>query len=280
MAKLSIYYLSLTILLVGGGCQENSWYSKTPKYRYSSLSDRLLAGANAYYQGSPACQLTLMEGLKYDSSNASIWREMGVPYLKRGIAVKSDFYFDMAVKHDAVSWLGYRGYNYLYFYRDFDRALDDFDKLDLLTPNFVDHPQGQNIDYMRGIAHYGAERYDSSIYYLKRYIALEGEDWVDPNTYIYLGLDYEKNGDFNEAIKIFDLLIKHNPSSADAYFHKARILLSQGEVAKASEYIDVAHKKYSKGFYHQRSYVEVLDQIYEEDIIQLKETLNINLKML
>jgi hypothetical protein len=154
------------------------------------ISRQLRYGCAFYYQGSPGCQAMLIESLRMDSSNADAWREYSIPYLKRGIGHEWIGPIDSAVKYDAFTWQGYRGYNKLYFYRDFDGAIADFNATDTLTPGFTDYPQGQSVDYMRGIAYLGKKEFKNAIAYLERYMEEvtneQGVEWADAYAFLYL----------------------------------------------------------------------------------------------
>ena len=274
MVRLPIYCLSLFVLCIS--CQKANWYKKDlSEVDKKEYAQQLLQGMlKTYYQGTPPAEHMLFEALTYDSTNAALWRELGVPYLKRGYYNESYYYYAQAVKFEPETWQGYRGYNYLYFYRDFERAIVDFDATDSLTLDFTDYPQGQSVDYMRGIAYYGLDNILKSKEYFQKYIdeitSKSGENWVDTYAFLYFGLCYMKEEKPDSAITYFDKLIKYNPNLSDGYFHKANILFDKGEMVEAKKLIDKAEELFKTGSFHKRPYIEVLDQIYIEDINALK----------
>ncbi|MEM9856631.1 MAG: hypothetical protein AAF843_04725 [Bacteroidota bacterium] len=275
MARLQIFFLS--ICLLGFGCQfEKNWYKKDlSKIDSAAYAQNILQGMlSSYYQGTPPAEVVLHEALKFDSSNAALWRELGVPYLKRGYLQKSYFYYDKAVLHDPATWQGWRGYNYLYFYRDFDRAIADFNATDTLTENFTDYPQGQSVDYMRGIAYYGLGDYYSAHKYFDKYIneilKERDESWITPKAFLYKGLTYLAVNEHAKATQYFDKAIEYDGSLADGYYHKARALLALDQLTEAKDLLNTALTQFESGSFHKRPYIEVLDQIYIEDIQKLK----------
>ena len=64
-----------------------------------------------------------------------------------------------------------------------------------------------------GIIHYEEKEYEKSIDYFKKAIDLEPKDSENYNN---LALNYQKTGNFQDAIQNFNTAIKINPSS---YFH-------------------------------------------------------------
>ncbi|MDC1460459.1 hypothetical protein N8345_01135 [Flavobacteriaceae bacterium] len=84
----------------------------------------------------------LEEIIRLDPKHCDAIRELSVAYLKRGMPHEWKPTMDRAVECDAVRWQTWRGYNYLYFYRDYQNANADFNASDTLTPNHIDSPQG------------------------------------------------------------------------------------------------------------------------------------------
>ncbi|MEM1407268.1 MAG: hypothetical protein AAGG59_10870 [Bacteroidota bacterium] len=279
MERLLIYVLSIGLLAFG--CQPKvEWYKKDlVSVDSAEYAQKLLQGMlKTYYQGTPPAEVVLYEALKFDTTNAALWREFGVPYLKRGYYHKSYYYYGKAVQHDPATWQGWRGYNYLYFYRDFVRAIADFNATDTLTENFTDYPQGQSVDYMRGIAYYGLDDYYNTHNYLDKYIAevmkQQDEAWVDPKAFLYKGLAYLAVNENKEALEYFDKVIKYDGSLADGYYHKARALLALGRPGEVYTLINKALTQFEAGSFHKRPYIEVIGQIYLEDIEQLKNVID------
>ena len=260
-------------------CAQEEWYKKEfDSEEKKVLANQLLKGCGNYYQGSVPEQFLLEEAQYFDSENAAIWREMSVAWLKRGFGVKMAPYYQKAVELDPEKWIGMRGYIYLYFYRDYGRAIADFNATDTLTKDFVDHPQGQSVDYMRGICYYGLTDYNKALAYLNKYIESvmekEGEAWVDPYAVLYRGLTFEKVGLDHRALEEFDRVIRIYPNLSDPFYHKARIMTKKGKFVLALNLIGDARKYFERGYFHRRPYVEVLEQFYLADIKKLEEEIN------
>ncbi|MEM6526521.1 MAG: tetratricopeptide repeat protein, partial [Bacteroidota bacterium] len=147
-----------------------------------------------------------------------------------------------------------------------------------LTENFTDYPQGQSVDYMRGIAYYGLMDYKNAHEYFDLYVGevLESQDesWADPKGFLYKGLAYLSENKNDSAIEYFDKVIKYDVSLADGYYHKVRALLALHRLDEARSLIDKALTQFQSGSNHKRPYVEVMDQIYIEDIEELKKKLD------
>ena len=231
-----------------------------------------------HFQGSLRMMTYTEEAIALNPKNADAWRELSIPYLKRGMPHKWKPLFEKAVLHDSIGWQPWRGYLYLWFYRDYKKAIADFDASDVLTPNFIDAPQGHSVDYWRGIAYLGLKDYKNSIYYFDKYIAKAtkdtGEDWVEMTGFLYLGIaHYENKNDSLALLNINKLLKYTNDDYADGNYYKALILEKQNRNQEALKLVDLAITNYKEGYYNNRPYVETLRQIYMEDLILLKERL-------
>jgi len=226
-----------------------------------------------YLQGSPQSMQLLEEAIALDSTYAEALREYSVANLKRGMPHEWKPKFDNAVHHDAKTWQGYRGYLYLWFYRDYKKAIADFNALDTLTPH-MDYPQGHSVDFWRGISYLGLKNYKNSILFWNKHITKEtedtGEDWVEMEAFLYRGIAYYESGEKAKAIEDFNKLILYFKNSADAKYYKALILFNEGEKKEALKSINDAVVDFNNGYYNNRPYVETLRQIYLEDLEELK----------
>src|SRR6188768_2890865 len=123
MVKLLKSCLSILTIVVLSGC------GKTDKYEAYTLAERkkmsleyLENGEKNYNQGSPENMELIEIAIKLDPENSSAWRELSVPYLKRGLPHEWKPLFDKAVEVDPKMWQGWRGYLKLFFYRDYESA--------------------------------------------------------------------------------------------------------------------------------------------------------------
>lgn len=274
MGKSPTYFLSASlVLLTFFSCSEREWYKKELTVeQQKQYGPQLRGGRGYYYQGSVPEQFQLDESFKMDSTDADLWREFGTSRVKRGILDEMYYFYGEAVKRKPEKWAGFRGYLYLYFYRDYYRAIADFDYGDELRGE-VDFSQGQSHDYMRGLCHYGLKDYPTALASLNKYIdkvvSEEGEEWVDVYAYLYKGLTLIKLERLDEAVVEFDNALKYYKNLSDCFYHKARIYVARGQFDLALEQLRKAEQYHKEGYYHQRPYVEVQEQVYIQDIQKL-----------
>lgn len=279
MEKSQIYFLSILLsLLTLSSCAEREWYKKEFSEEVKKqYGPQLRGGRVNYYQGSVPEQFQLDESMMMDSTDADLWRELGTARVKRGIADEMYYFYGEAVKRKPEKWAGFRGYLYLYFYRDYYRAIADFDLGDEVSGE-VEYSQGQSHDYMRGICHYGLKDYTAAIESMDKYIDKvvddEGEEWVDVYAFLYKGLALIKLERLDEAMLEFDRVLKYYKNLSDCFYHKARIYVARGQFDLAMKELQLAEQYHQQGYYHQRPYVEVLEQVYIQDIQKLMKEIS------
>lgn len=205
-----------------------------------------------------------------DYSNA--YFEQSVAFNKYGNYAKGFELLGKAVEIDPELHLGYRGWMKLRKLRDFDSALSDFDLLDSLTPNVVDAPWGEDIDFLRGECYFGKEDYVKAIEWFNRNIKNQKEDWVDIHTFVYLGLCEYELGNNEKAIAEFQRALNQSEITPESYFGMAKAYQKLGEIEKAKENILKAEENI--GSKRDDYYNEFLNEIYLSEILEFKEQLN------
>lgn len=214
---------------------------------------------------------SMFEILKYqDPSNHQIYFEQSVPFNKRGYYVEGFRLLDKAVELDPKIHLGYRGYMKLRFLRDFNGALKDFNRLDSLTPNFVDAPWGEDIDFLRGEAYFGLKNYGKSITHFKRSIENQGEGWADIQAFVYTGLSEYRLGNYDQAIEQFEKALSQSKYNVEAHLGLAKIYLETGDLMKSELHLDKAEKYFN--YKRNDPYNEYLNEVYEGDIAVLRDS--------
>ncbi|MCB0663674.1 MAG: hypothetical protein KDC24_13090 [Saprospiraceae bacterium] len=275
MENLSKYYLKtagLLFLVIFSACagHQNLYkkeFSAAEKKTYAKLLEQ---GAGLFYQGTEACQMNLYEARELDPTNGDVYQEIGAPLLKRGIISQSIQAYTAAVKADSLSWLGWRGYMYLYFYRDYENAIHDFDALDELTPGIVDYPQSESVDFQRGIAYLMLKDWLMADSFFTKHLRYEtgsvGVDYIESRAFLYRGITFYFQEKWDAALKDFDQGLKNLPGNANLLLWKAKTLQKlQGENDLFQNTVQAAKESFANGNHFQRPYVEEFFQIYEDD---------------
>lgn len=278
-------FLSVFLTIVGlvfSGCQrELPLYEKQfTTEEQDQLGKQFEEGYKQnFYQGSAQETFLIQEGLQFAPNKPEFWRELGAPTVKRGFAKDTYRLYGEVVRCDAVEWQGWRGYLYLYFYRDYERALADFNATDTLTPNFIDYPQATSVDFMRGICYLQLSRYDEAIRFFEGHIEEEvksvGEDYIDTEVFLFKAIAEYKKQDLEAALATLNRGLKSsNQKSADLWYWVAKIQAQNQAYQQAGEAIQQAVQYYNMGYFHDRNYVEEFYQTYPSMITELRNDIN------
>lgn len=268
--KYSLRFFSLLLILGINACSN---IQKNEEHK--ELGQAKLEASWKYYQGSVKNMNLLEESVQIDSENNEAWRELSIPYLKRGYPDKWYLHYQKAINSGATNWIGARGCDYLFFYRDYKRALQDFNALDTLTPNFTDYPQATSDLYLRALCYYGLKNYSKAITFLDSHIQEQsnspgGFDFIDPHVFLYKGLAHQQLGDSKKAKEAFQNGLKIFNKSSDLHFHLSNLYLLQNNFSEAEKHYNIGLECFRIGYKNQHNYVEVLEEIHENDFIDLK----------
>lgn len=211
------------------------------------------------------------KAIEYDQENSDVLMERSGPINKSGDFKKGFEYLNKAVELSPSSHLGYRGWIRLRKMRDYDKALIDFDRLDSLTPNFVDAPWGEDIDFLRGECYFGKKDYKKAIEMFNRNIKNQKEDWADIHSFVYLGLCEYALGNYENSIAEFQRALKQSERTPESYFGIAKAYQKLGEIDKAKKNILKAEQNISSK--RDDYYNEFLNEIYLSEILEFKRTL-------
>lgn len=209
----------------------------------------------------------------FESKNSDDYMEYSVvKFNKAGDFHTGFIYLNKAVELNPTSHLGYRGWIRLRKIRDYDNALSDFERLDSLTPNFVDAPWGEDIDFLRGECYFGKKNYQKAIELFNRNIKNQKEDWADIHSFVYLGHCEYELGNYEKSITEFQRALKQSESVPESYFGMAKAYRKLGETEKAKDNIlkaeEIIHYK------RDDVYNEFLNEIYLSEVLEFKELLN------
>jgi len=234
---------------------------------YTQLAKRLESG-------SPLNMELLEKAIRINPQNDLAWRELSLPYLHAGMYNEWNDYIVKAIELNPEAWQAWRGYDRLFYFRDYAGALFDLDASETLTKNQVDYPQNLSVDYLRGLCYFGLKDYPLAIEYFEKHTKEEalnvGEPYIDEAVFVYLGLIEIRLGRFDNALEYFDRGLKYEDSFADFHYHKARVYCYMDQIDLAWDEIETAIKKFDDGNYMHGWRFETLAQIYRSDLESLK----------
>lgn len=210
----------------------------------------------------------------FESRDSKEYMSYSIHLNKAGDFENGFKYLNKAVELNPKQHLGYRGWIRLRKMRDYDKALVDFDRLDSLTPNYVDAPWGENIDFLRGECYFGKKDYPKAIELFNRSIENQTEDWADIHTFVYLGLCEYELGNYEKAIQEFQRALKQTEYVPESYFGMAKAYFKLGDHGKAKENLLKAEKTVQ--YKRDDVYNEYLNEIYLSEVLEFKNNYKIN----
>jgi tetratricopeptide (TPR) repeat protein len=226
---------------------------------------------NLYYgkneRGNELIQYALS---KMDSITGDELRSFSVQNTKNGNYREAIELLEEAMKLDSETVSRYYGWLLLYYYRDYEKALEILELHDSFTPDFNDAPMGEDIHYLKGLAHFQLKNYEKANTEFDTYIThlgnTHGEDFVDVYTFVQKGRSLVQLNRKEEAIAAYDKAILYAPSCTEAFYFKGLLLAEMGQIDSACIQLNTAKALMAKGSKSSDNYVEYFHEIYWQDI--------------
>ena len=255
-----VYFFSNFIF--SQNCNAYLYYGDTLQYEACVIAEKR-AGK---YQFSRAYQEALDEAIKKCDYFSHAYRHKSVAYLKSGDFLTWKILMDKAVELDPEEHLAYRGWCRYQFFRDYQGAIDDIEKLDALI-NY-DIGFSQNGDYhlhiARGLWYKALGKESEAIAIIEKQLAEESHS-PGLYDYLHLGVLYLEKNEIDKAIEAFNLQAENYPYAENQFYlglaHKAK--------GNFPEYL--AYLKNAKAMYVKRErvfdvYSQPMDKIYLQEI--------------
>jgi tetratricopeptide (TPR) repeat protein len=281
---LALFLISLILGCKGQVMQEGELLSQDTKDYLDTLVARIdsfpiddpmviaaVGSQNLYYgkneRGNELIQYALS---KLDSITGDQLRGLSVQNTKNGNYRQAIELLEEAMKLDPETVSRYYGWLLLYYYRDYEKALEILELHDAFTPNFNDAPMGEDIHYLKGLAYFQLNNYEKANTAFDTYINhlgnTHGEDFVDVYTFVQKGRSLVQLNRNDEALATYDKAILYAPSCTEAFYFKGLLLAKMGEVDSACVQLNKAKKLMAKGSKSSDNYVEYFHEIYWQDI--------------
>jgi len=209
------------------------------------------------------------EVLKISPNFAYAYREKSTSYLKSGDFITWKKLIDKAVELEWRTNLGYRGWCRYQFFRDYEGAINDIEKLDSLANYDIGY--GQNGDYhlniAKGICYSAIGQKQKAIEIFKQQINTLNYD-AGLYDYYQLGVTYFETEDYKNALTCFEKQTKINPLAENEYY-KAKIFRILKNQIEADKHKDLAVKLYRDNKILFDDYTHHYNKVYFEEIESL-----------
>jgi tetratricopeptide (TPR) repeat protein len=193
------------------------------------------------YQGDTAQYRTICPYFAY------AYREKSVAYLKSGDFLGWKKLIDLAVKYDAPANLGYRGWCRYQFFRDYQGAIRDIERLDSLINYDLGHSANgdYHLEVARAMCYSALGQKQKARSILEAHLAEAGRQ-AGLFDHYQLGVTCFELGDLETAFRHFQLQDQRNELAESAYY-QALIYRQQGVIAdfesQKTKALDLYHRK-------------------------------------
>lgn len=249
-------------LLAQPNCNAYLYYGDSLKYKACVVAEK----RQGHYQFSKEYQQALDEALAIDPTFAFAYEAKSTAYLKSGDFVTWFQLMNKAVAIDPKEHLPYRGWCRYQFFRDYEGAIQDIERLDSLSKYDIGY--SVNAEYHLHIARALCYKFmgqkQKAISIIEEQLNTSG---YAPGLfdYLHLGVLYWEVNDLAKAETSFKKQEVINDIAENRYY-LARVYLSKQNEVKAKELLQIAKEKYSKESRMTDPYTVHADKIYMEDI--------------
>ena len=244
-------------------CEAYKYYGDTLKYEACKKAEE----RNGHYQFSMEYQAALDASLEIDPTFDFAYRAKSVAYLKSGDFLTWKFLIDKAVELNPIEHIGYRGWCRYQFFRDYEGAILDIEKLDSLTD--FDIGESANGDYHLHVARalcYKAIKKEEKALEIMETQLFNKDHFVGIYDYLHLGVLYFEKGDFEKAMRAFEVQEKEN-SLAENQYYMARTFKALGNESRYLGSLMKSKELYEGERRLSDTYTHPYDKIYLEDIL-------------
>jgi len=138
-------------------------------------SEQLSLKRERYYQGSVYSQINYDALITIEPNNAGIYQGKSIPHTKIGDYHIAFPLLEKAYELDPKETGYYYGWLLLYYYRDYERAIKKLNEFDDFTPNQPDFAWGEHVNYLKGLCYKQMGQFDKAIDEFDKVIELEGD---------------------------------------------------------------------------------------------------------
>jgi tetratricopeptide (TPR) repeat protein len=167
-------------------------------------------------------QKCLDEGLKKDSTIASLWQQKAMPYFKARKYEVGMQYIDKAVFYDSQEWQPYRAFIKCIFAKTYKDAIVDFQNC--INKYGDGYRMDHKYSFYIGLCYLQLNEYGKAEKIFKDYnddLFHNRQGLEHPTALFYYGIAKYELKKWDEAIVIFDKALKIYPNFSDAKYYKS-----------------------------------------------------------
>jgi len=243
-------------------CKAFLYYGDTLKYNACIKAQE----RKGHYQFSRVFQQKLDESIEIDSTYSYAYTDKSIAYLKSGDFITWKELIDKAVKFDTKGNLGYRAWCRYQFFRDYNGAIKDIEKLDRLVSYDIGY--GANGDYhlniVKAICFKAIGKRQEAINIIENQLIIE-DYYAGLFDFFHLGVMYLETNQFNKALITFEKQINVN-DLAEVHYYMALTYKKLNDSSNYKKHLEIAKLMYDDGKILFDPYTHHFDKVYMIDI--------------
>lgn len=268
----NILFLSFITISFGGFTQDNcnAFLLQGDSCRYKACD--YIQKAPGFYQLTGKFQEIFDHALEICPDYAKIYRSKSVGYLKTGDFLNWKKLMDKAVELNPSKFLDYRGWCRFQFFRDYEGAIKDIERLeDLFEGNDIGF--SQNGDYhllmAKALCYKKLDEKEKALSIMEKY--LSSDSYQMPYDYLHLGVLYLELEQYDFALGALYKQSEYN-DLADNQFYIAKAHQALGNRSKALQALEKAKNLYAQQRFMYDVYAHPVDKVF---LGQIEEELEV-----
>jgi tetratricopeptide (TPR) repeat protein len=183
---------------------------------------------------------------------AYAYRQKAIPYIKNGEYEKAFALNNKAVELDPKAWTAYRGFLKCIFTKDYEGAIVDFKKAQLLNPN--GYEMDHTYKFFEGLCNLELRNYSLAEENFKQDILIQTggvkgkESDAHFNTLLYVGILYYEMNDTSKAKDFLLKCLNSYKELPDANYYLALVYKKENNHEMKNKYLQIAKKSKLEGY--------------------------------
>lgn len=187
-------------------------------------------------------QACLDKGLEKDPTIAYLWQQKAMPLFKQGKYESGMEYIDKAVKIDPARWQPYRAFIKCIFAKTYKAAIVDFE--DLIQKYGNNYVMDHTYQFYIGLSYLQLNELEKAEAIFAEDLQNQIEQWGEDGKHhldlFYYGISKYEQGEWEDAISVFDEVFNIHSTFSDAQYYKAVCLIKLKRQEEAVELIKIA----------------------------------------
>lgn len=243
-------------------CEAFLYYGDTLQYKACIVAEE----RQGYYQYSAEYQEALDNAIEVCPYFSHAYRHKSVAYLKSGDFITWKKLIDKAVEYNWQEYLGIRAWCRFQFFNDYQGIIADVELLESKADFNIGYSVNgtYHLTVAKALAYKMINEKEKAISILETYLDQQPE-FTGYHDLLHLGVLYYEVDSVNLAIETFNQQIPIN-ETAELYYYRALSHLKLGKQKDAKKDLEKSLKLFQKGTSLYDPYVEMVDQIYLQNI--------------